>query len=231
MSTKVGIIAEGPIDHVLLPALLAAIATHKAAYKWPVDAGDVAELMPIRKTGHGGVLEKVRRLVTILKHNPLDYRFFVILLDEKTDAVQREIRELIRGDSRFVLGVAIKELEAWWLGDRTDTLAWCGFDPRSLPPCRYGKCDQNHRLIYAAEKDDKPKRTLNELTELSTRFDRLYGDGNVELALQFVDQFWKVAFLNGNRLDEIAAQCPHGFGQFQQSVKQAFHDARDLLFR
>lgn len=230
MSTKVGIIAEGPIDHILLPALLSAIATHKAEYKWPVDAADVAELLPIRKTGHGGVLEKVRRLVTILKSYPLDYKFFVILLDEKTEEVQREIRELIRGDSRFVLGIAIKELEAWWLGDRTDALSWCGFDHATLPPCRYGKCDQNRRLIYAAEKDDNPKRTLNELTELSTRFDCVYGDGNIDLATQFVEQFWR-EFLNRDRLDEIAAQCPHGFGEFQKSATDAFKASSDLLFR
>ena len=235
MSTKVGIIAEGPIDHILLPALLSAIATHKAAYKWPVKAGDVAELLPIRKTGHGGVLEKVRRLVTILKRDPLDYKFFVILLDQKTEEVQREIREMIRGDPRFVLGIAIKELEAWWLGDRTDTQSWCGFTHGTLPVCRYGKCDKNGRLIYAAEKDEGPKQTLDELTCLSERFDRFYGEGNIDLAMQFVDEFWRVESFNGDRLDEIAVQCPHGFGEFQHAARQAFQDAVDstdeLLFR
>ena len=44
MSTKIGIIAEGPIDHALLPALLTRIAAERAAITWPVNAQDIAEL-------------------------------------------------------------------------------------------------------------------------------------------------------------------------------------------
>lgn len=82
-------------------------------------------------------------------------------------------------------------------------------------------------LTYAAEKDRDPKRTLDELTILSEWFDRVYGEGNVELALQFVEKFWQVDFLSGSRLDEIAAQCPHGFGEFQRSAMQVFRNAID----
>ena len=63
MSTRIGIIAEGPIDHALLPVLLERIALERASFGWPVAPDDVAEVFQIRKRGHGGVLETVRRLV------------------------------------------------------------------------------------------------------------------------------------------------------------------------
>ena len=64
MSTKVGIIAEGPIDHALLPVLLERIVRDRANYDWPVAPDNVAEFFQIRKRGHGGVLEAVRNLVS-----------------------------------------------------------------------------------------------------------------------------------------------------------------------
>jgi hypothetical protein len=73
MSTKLGIIAEGPIDHVLLPALLSRIATDKALFTWPVNAEDIAEVFPIRKRGHGGVLETVRAMVKALDSQHFDH--------------------------------------------------------------------------------------------------------------------------------------------------------------
>ena len=44
VSTKVGIIAEGPIDYVLIPALMERIAQDQAGYKWPVSPDDLAGL-------------------------------------------------------------------------------------------------------------------------------------------------------------------------------------------
>ena len=41
-ATRVGIIAEGPIDHALLPALLERIARDRAAFDWPVLGEDAA---------------------------------------------------------------------------------------------------------------------------------------------------------------------------------------------
>lgn len=64
MSTKIGIIAEGLVDHALLPVLLERIAQDQANYNWPLDPDDVAELFAIRKRGHGSVLETVRKLVS-----------------------------------------------------------------------------------------------------------------------------------------------------------------------
>ena len=132
MSTKIGIIAEGPIDHALLPALLERIARDRAGYNWPVRPEDVAEVFQIRKRGHGGVLETVRKLVAALSTDVYDHAFFVIMLDRRTRPVQEEIRTLISPHGRFVMGIAIEEIEAWWLADRRNTLAWAGMTD-SLP--------------------------------------------------------------------------------------------------
>ena len=212
MSTRIGIIAEGPIDHVLLPPLISTVASEVVGAKWPVLPGDVSELIPIRKTGHGGVLEKLRALTEFLKVNPLGYALFVIVLDRKTSAVQAEVRRLVHGDSRFVIGIAIEEIEAWWLADRHSTLAWIGHTGGTLPKCRYGDASK-----YAAEKDRDPKRTLNELTELSPRLDSRYGQGNVALAENFVDRHWSV----GVRRAEIASQCHQGYGRFERDLSNA----------
>lgn len=216
MSTKVAVIAEGPIDFVLLSPLLAQISQKKAQFRWPVLPDDMAEILPIRKRGHGGVLEKVRALIKFLNHDPLGYDLFVILLDRRTQAVQSEIKKLIRGKQRFVFGIAIEEIEAWWLGDRTNTLAWSGFT-NSLPTgCRY------EVACYHAETDRRPKKTLDELTRLSERFDRVYGDGDMELAQQFANDHW----VRNASLGEIASQCSQGFGKFQEKMINAFRAAK-----
>jgi hypothetical protein len=181
MSTKIGIIAEGAIDHVLLPALLARIATDKARLTWPVTADDIAEVFPIRKRGHGGVLETVRALVHTLDTKHFEQACFVILLDRRTRPIQDQVQKLIHSRDRFVLGIASEEIEAWWLGDRTNTLAWSGLRNTLPPRCRYAVTK------YLAERDDAPKRTLDELTRLSDRFDRYYGEGNLDLASQFAE--------------------------------------------
>lgn len=165
MSTKIGVISEGPIDHVLLPPLLSHIARTDAGYNWPIMAGDVTEPFNIRKRGHGGVLETVKTLVEFLTKDSLGYSFVVIVLDRRTKEVQQEIRKLVAGNAGFIFGIAIEEIEAWWLGDRTNTLAWSGFTPETLPACRYKLRDSKGRLVYAAEKDPEPKNTLDEITD------------------------------------------------------------------
>ena len=72
--------------------------------------------------------------------------------------MQEEIRQLIAGHARFVMGVAIEEIEAWWLADRRNTLAWAHLVPRPPAHCRYAAAD------YHAESDPDPKATLDELT-------------------------------------------------------------------
>jgi hypothetical protein len=216
MSTKVGIIAEGAIDHALLPALLARIATDKALFTWPVTAGDIAEIFPIRKRGHGGVLETVRALVKALDTEHFDHACFVILLDRRTRAIQDQVHKLIREKDRFVLGTAREEIEAWWLGDRTNTLAWSGLKNRLPPHCCYAASR------YQAERDATPKKTLDELTRLSERFDRFYGEDNLDLASEFAEDYWRP----GAKLDEIATQCPVGFARFQDRMINRFRQVR-----
>jgi len=217
MSTKIGIISEGPIDNILLPALLERIAADKAGFTWPLDATDVAQHFPLRKRGHGGVLETVRALITALDTQHFDHACFVIVLDRKTEEVRKAIAHLILGRDRFVLGVAIEEIEAWWLGDRPNTFAWTNLRPNTLPEgIQYARDD------YKAEEDPRPKKTLDKLTCISDRFDRSYGEGNADMAADFADRFWK----RGANLDAIAVQCPRGFGRFQKAMANAFRRAK-----
>lgn len=215
MSTKIGIIAEGPIDQCLLPPLLERIAKERADYDWPVVADDVVQMFLIRKRGVGGVVETVRRLVAVLQEATLDHAFFIILLDRRTKPAQAEIKAMLANRDRFVLGIAIEEIEAWWLGDRENTLAWSGLKGRLPPETRYAQ--KNYRSEY----DDSPKKTLNELTQISDRFDRCYGEGNVDMAREFAEDYWR----QFAQLDDIAAQCPRGYRPFEKASTQQFRAA------
>jgi len=157
----------------------------------------------------------IRQLVAVLDSGFYERYFFVILLDRRTVPVQEEVAKLIRGKHRFVLGVAIEEIEAWWLGDRTNTLKWSGLKSNALAHCVYGDGR------YQAERDPKPKTTLDELTRHSVQFGVCYGDGNLDLATQFAEDYWR----RDARLDEITTQCPRGFARFQAEVTQRFRAA------
>lgn len=82
---------------------------------------------------------------------------------------------------------------------------------------------------YRAEKDPDPKKTLDELTVVSDVFVQRYGQGNTRLAAEFAEDYWR----EGARLDDIAQQCPKGFGRFQNkftdSLRQVNPSGR--LFR
>ena len=216
-ATKIGIICEGPIDFLLLNPLLQRIAYDRAQFHWPLQSGDVAEIFPIRKRGHGGVLEAVRRVVKVMKRSngSPEYAFFLIVLDQRTKPVQSKIKPLIRGNDRFVLAIANKEIEAWWLGDRVTTLAWLQLT-NSLPSAvRYASRG------YKAETDDRPKGTLDELTEISSAVEYRYGAGNSQLAADFAE-IWA----NSARLRDIEAQCPQGFEPFCRSSTNALKRAK-----
>jgi hypothetical protein len=215
VSTKIGIIAEGPIDHTLLSPLLDRIARDRAGYDWPVRPVDIAEVFQIRKRGHGAVLETVRKLVAALSTEVYDHAFFVIMLDRRTLPVQEEIRTLIGAHGRFVMGIAIEEIEAWWLADRRNTLEWAGMTASLPSHCRYAAA------AYHAERDKEPKKTLDELTRESDRFDRYYGEGNVELATGFAEDYRK----EFAHLDDIRAQCKRGYRPFEKDVTQHFRQA------
>ena len=215
MSTRIGIIAEGPIDNVLLPALLERIARDRAGFDWPLAPDDVAQVFQIRKRGHRGVLETVRKLIAALSNEVYDYSFYVILLDRRTHQVQKEIRKLVTGHDRFVLGIAIEEIEAWWLADRRNTLAWAELLDQLPGHCRYAQAK------YQSERDDAPKKTLDELTRHSARFDRTYGEGNLDMAREFAEDYWRELA----HLDDLRAHCPQGYVPFERSVTQEFRSA------
>lgn len=217
MSVRVGIIAEGPIDLALLPPILRRIAEERADVTWPVQVTGAFDWLQMRPRGHGGVWMAIRRIVRVLQKDPnLPYAFIVILLDRRTQKIQQKVRKLISGKDRFVLAVAQEEIEAWWLGDRTNTLSWLDFRE---PPTgtRYAES------AYLSERDDKPKRTLHELTQKSARVDRVYGEGNLDLAREFAE-LWD----GRTRLREIETQCPRQFPAFCRETAQAFRRAKSL---
>jgi len=211
MSTIVGVAAEGPIDQVLLEPLIRAVARERAGVTWPVQPADVYERLHMRPRGHGGVYLAVKRLVRVLHGHPdFPYAFVIIVLDRRTRRIQQKIRKLIAGKDRFVLAIAKEEIEAWWLGDRVNTLSWLGFRE---PP----KDTRYAAPGYLAEKDREPKKTLNQLTELSPRLDRMYGEGNLDLARDFSNH-WEGKV----RLSGIESQCPERFPPFCADTAQAF---------
>jgi hypothetical protein len=222
----VGIITEGPIDPILAWPLLKCIAREKAGYAWPLTNEDYSETLPIRKRGHGGVLEMVRKLVATLDVEPPLYDVVIILLDRRTVPVQEEIKKLIRGKDRFVLGIAIEEIEAWWLADRKNTMEWANLDEADFEDdsrfCLDHKTGKPDWRKYKAEEDPNPKLTLDEITLISDRFDRRYGEGSVDLAHDFVGRYWEKAA----PIDQIASQCPKGFGSFQKDMTNEFRAAR-----
>lgn len=220
MSTRIGVIAEGPIDLEIIAPIIKQISKDKAFFDWPVAPDDATQWLGLRTRGHGGVFQAVKRMVTVLSsQTALPFAFIVILLDHRTKPIQNKIRKLISGKEQFVLAIAKKEIEAWWLADRSNTLAWLELE-RTASALRYFKAG------YKAEKDDAPKRTLHELTQASSRLDRLYGEGNTALAKDFAE-FWEGQV----RLHEIEEQCPENFSPFCAQVTQSFRRAKSRTGR
>lgn len=213
MSTRVGVICEGPIDVALLSALLERIAKDRAEYTWPV-ASDDLEVLRVRKTGHGGVVAKLRRLVETLESGVRpDCAFFVVVLDsKKTRGAQDSVRHLVSGRSHeIVYGLAVKEIEAWWLADRRALLEWLDLTEEDISSCAYAAEG------YRPEADDRPKTTLGELTALSDRCDRNYGQGDAGLAGDFAEDWRDCA-----NIQVIEHNCARGFAPFSNDVAAAF---------
>ncbi len=216
MSTRVGLIGEGPIDRPILGALLQRIATERAGYNWPVDADDLDTTLRIRKTGHGGVVTKLERLLKIIDAGQdVGCRFYVVVLDNRKLApIHAQVKSLISRYDRVLFHVAIEELEAWWLADAGSVLGWLGLTRVELAAAGldYGS-DRYH-----AEKDQTPKATLDTLTRISSAVDSVYGRaGNSELADDF-GKYWR----DRAQLDIIEHQCPNGFRPFADEVATAF---------
>jgi hypothetical protein len=217
LSTKISIIAEGVIDEILLPVLIEGIARKRADYDWPVIPQDLAPTIQIRRRGFGGVVSTVKRLVEFLDANPHpDIAFYVIMLDRRTRQAHDEVRHMISGRSRFIMGTAIEEIEAWWLADRANTLEFLGITDESCKHLNYGGPG------YRPERDADPKRTLNELTGVSPRLESIYGNGNAEIARDFADNYWS----GRARIDAIEAGCPIGFRPFCADATQMLRSCK-----
>lgn len=213
---RIGILCEGPIDLELVSALLQRIARSRARVSWPLQPRDVIEQVRMRKRGYGQIPEALKRLKPLLHEEPFEgYSLFVIILDYKTRGTQRSIRRQIKGDHRFLLGIAIREIEAWWLADRRNTLEWLGLNNGPQLSYRYW------RHNYNPERDDDPKRTLDELTQLSSRVDATYSGGNVGLAREFASLWADRA-----ELRQIEIHCSQGFAPFCRRATQAFRRAQ-----
>jgi len=165
----------------------------------------------IRKTGHGGVLKKLKMIVADYEkgiYRPPD--ILVIVLDHrKTQAVVADIRNLVSGHVWTVIGVAIEEVEAWWLADRQQTLGWLALSNEDAEAAGYGP-------DYAPEKDPDPKGTLDRLTKCSGAVEVGYGDGSVSLATDFVDAAWRQSVT----LDSLRIKCPGGFAPFHDRMSE-----------
>lgn len=214
---KVGIICEGTTDEPLLEALLRRIGEVRAGITWNLSVDDLTEVLPVRKTGFGGVVGRVKDLVKALGGlDPPRHDVYVILLDQRTKQARRDIRRAIQGKPRFILGVAIREIEAWWLADRVCTLEWLGLDDSDVAALGY------EAGIYRPERDRDPKKTLDRLTQASDRVAAHYGDGHTGLAEEFAELWCEQA-----NLDVIEHECSKGFAPFSRESERKLRRARD----
>lgn len=126
---------------------------------------------------------------------------FVVVLDSrKTEEVQRQIKDVLRGAPDFpaVYGVAVQETEAWVLGDIENV------NRHVL------KVYPAPRLPKAPERDPDPKKTLNDLFIRASRVLE-YDAWNTECARVVAPYL---------RKDTVAARCPKGFGKFVTGFAQ-----------
>ena len=210
---KIGLLCEGGIDYAIIPSLVEQIARTQAGIRWPVRPDDVVERVGgIRRGGFGQVQKAVQKLCLLIDQPPFsEYAFFLIVLDRDTRQTQSAIKKYIKGHGKkFVIGIAIQKVEAWWLADRRNTLEWLALPNLSDPSCRY--CAAG----YAPEKDPTPKKTLDELTKLSPLLSSTYGDGNSQLAAEFAS-LWNTRA----EIDQIKAACPKGFAPFCKKTAAA----------
>ena len=216
MSLRIIFIGEGDIDSILVSALISRVASDRCGFTWSVPVDDDLVEWRSRKTGHGGVARKLKAFLELRNRGQLgEYDLCVVVLDQRTATAKKEVRRLARGREDVVFGVAIHEVEAWWLGDRTSTLAWLRLAAGEVAPLRYDGAS------YSAERDTAPKQTLNELTRRSEAVDTVYGDGNVELALEFA-----AGWATQAHLSQIEHQCPKGFRPFAEALERGLKRAK-----
>lgn len=202
---RVGLLLEGGIDEELIPPLLRQLIPERQG------GGPDYFLSPYPPNGFGAIPKNLRVLIELYRHaeerRRLGCDLFVIILDaRKTDAVQREIKEILRKEPDFpaVFGVAIQETEAWVLGDIDNANR------------RLFKIDPPPRLPDPPERDADPKKTLTDLfIRPSPALE--YDTWNAECARAVAPHL---------RQAQVAFRCPKGFGRLADKFKNYAGKAR-----
>ena len=207
---RIEIISEGSIDFVLLCPLLQSIAGAAGAH-WPLTPSDYTETR-LRKRGFGAVALAVDAIIQDGQYLDDQPDFYVIVLDQRNlEPIIREVRRKILHIPKMIFGVAIEEIEAWWLGDRNQTLGW-------LHLTNEAASDVGYSHDYWPESDPEPKKMLGKLIEISDQTFFNYGDGSQILAAEFVEAAWS----HHVNLEALAERCPNGFRPFLDDVSGRF---------
>ena len=131
----------------------------------------------------------------------LSCNLFVVIHDSRgTDAIQKEIRTILKENPEFpaVYGLAIQEIEAWVLGD-IENVNREVFRIKPFP-----------KLERSPERDPDPKTTLTEMFVKPSKhvnFDRWNPD-----CARAVAPF--------PRSSQVSSPCPKGFGKFIESLRK-----------
>jgi hypothetical protein len=212
---KIEFICEGPIDSVLLKPLISAIAKISGV-SWPVNPSEDLQTSYIRKSGFGGVQKRIEAILKMISKGIYARPdILVIAIDHyKTENVREIIKDLIAELDFCVLAIPVQEIEAWWLGDRMQVLAWSGLNENFASKIGYGPG-------FSPESILKPKVLLNKITEISDRIQCIYGnDGSLEVAEDFVDLAWNQQV----NLESIKFNCPQGFVPFFEDIENSIKD-------
>ncbi|MFH1024831.1 MAG: hypothetical protein V1809_15730 [Planctomycetota bacterium] len=169
--------------------------------------------MPFPPNGYGEIQKNLKMLVKLYEDASERQRigcdFFVVVLDSrKTEKVQRQIKDVLRGAHEFpaVYAVAIQETEAWVLGDIGNVNK------------HVFKVDPEPPLPKAPEKDPDPKKTLEDLFVRASPVLE-YDAWNTECARAIAPHL---------RKDVVAGRCPKGFGKFAVGFEQTIRRLRKV---
>lgn len=224
---KMLLIREGEIDDILIPPLVTLIASENAIH-FPLNFQKDIRTKYQKGQGFGSVKNAVERIVAALNSDPeavyKEFRKIVVILDSKgTPAAQQEIRQLIADRPEFLIGIAVKEVEAWVLADRENVIQWLGVQQRDCPTCRFWQSS------YRPERDPDPKETLDLLIQSSDRTD--YDRWSTGAATEFIELYWKGTHYSNDEvnvtnwrgranLSGMRQRCPQGFSPFYQGLVQ-----------
>lgn len=193
---RIGLLIEGGIDEEIMRPLVERLISVLPEHR---QRGLGYYLVPFPPNGYGEIPKNLKMLVTLYEDSRERRRigcdFFVIVLDSrKTEQVQRQIKDVLRGAPRFpaVYGLAIQEIEAWVLGDIGNVNK------------HVFRVHPEPKLPKAPEKDPDPKKTLVDLFVRASPVLE-YDSWNTACARAVAPHL---------RKDTVEARCPKGFGKF-----------------